>query len=118
MTSMEFFSNPISLAVLALIVSLLAVQILSRKLNRNQRKKKYHPVAGTTFHLLLNFNRLHHYMTDLAGKYRTYRILSLFRNEIYTADPANVEYVLKTNFENYGKVCSVSNNSESATNLH
>ncbi|KAB1218918.1 hypothetical protein CJ030_MR3G015166 [Morella rubra] len=103
MTSMEFFSNPISLAVLALIVSLLAVQILSRKLNQNQRKKKYHPVAGTTFHLLLNFNRLHHYMTDLAGKYKTYRILSLFRNEIYTADPANVEYILKTNFENYGK---------------
>lgn len=43
-------------------------------------------------------------MTDLAGKYKTYRLLSLFRSEIYTTDPANVEYILKTNFENYGKV--------------
>jgi hypothetical protein len=43
-------------------------------------------------------------MTDLAGKHRTYRLLAPSRNEIYTADPANVEYILKTNFQNYGKV--------------
>lgn len=55
---------------------------------------------------LLNFNRLHHYMTDLATKYTTYRLVSPFRSEIYTSDPVNVEYMLKTNFGNYGKVCS------------
>ena len=37
-------------------------------------------------------------------KHRIYRLISLFRNEIYTTEPANVEYILKTNFENYGKV--------------
>ncbi|WRX10693.1 Peroxisomal biogenesis factor 11 - like 3 [Theobroma cacao] len=42
-------------------------------------------------------------MTDLAGKYRNYRLLSPFRNEIYTSEPDNVEYILKTNFHNYGK---------------
>ncbi|OMP00542.1 Cytochrome P450 [Corchorus olitorius] len=42
-------------------------------------------------------------MTDLAGKYRTYRLLGPFRNEVYTSEPANVEYILKTNFPNYGK---------------
>jgi cytochrome P450 len=42
-------------------------------------------------------------MTRLAAKHKTYRILNLFHNEIYTADPANVEYILKTNFQNYGK---------------
>ncbi|CAN4111653.1 unnamed protein product [Withania somnifera] len=42
-------------------------------------------------------------MTDLAGKYKTYRLISPFMNEIYTADPANIEYILKTNFGNYGK---------------
>uniref|UniRef100_A0A7N2MEF2 Cytochrome P450 n=1 Tax=Quercus lobata TaxID=97700 RepID=A0A7N2MEF2_QUELO len=67
--------------------------------------KKYHPIGGTIFNQLLNFNRLQHYMTDLAGKYKTYRLLSPFRNEIYTTDPANVEYILKTNFNNYGKGC-------------
>ncbi|KAH7519546.1 hypothetical protein FEM48_Zijuj08G0048500 [Ziziphus jujuba var. spinosa] len=42
-------------------------------------------------------------MTDLARKHKTYRILGPFRNEIYTSDPANVEHILKTNFDNYGK---------------
>ncbi|KAH0731219.1 hypothetical protein KY290_002248 [Solanum tuberosum] len=42
-------------------------------------------------------------MTDLAGKYKTYRLISPFRNEIYTCDPANVKHILKTNFDNYGK---------------
>ncbi|KAK6260787.1 hypothetical protein SCA6_015261 [Theobroma cacao] len=30
-------------------------------------------------------------MTDLAGKYRNYRLLSPFRNEIYTSEPDNVD---------------------------
>ncbi|XP_040999452.1 cytochrome P450 704C1-like [Juglans microcarpa x Juglans regia] len=104
---MDFLSNPMAMssAALAIIVSFLGVQILARKMKKDKRKKKYHPIAGTTFNQLLNFHRLHHYMTDLAGKYRTYRLLSPFRNEIYTADPANVEYILKTNFDNYGKGC-------------
>uniref|UniRef100_A0A3Q7EKZ2 Cytochrome P450 n=1 Tax=Solanum lycopersicum TaxID=4081 RepID=A0A3Q7EKZ2_SOLLC len=63
----------------------------------------YHPIGGTIFNQLINFHRLHHYMTDLACKYKTYRLISPFRNEIYTSDPANVEYILKTNFDNYGK---------------
>nr|GMC84835.1 cytochrome P450 704C1-like isoform X1 [Ipomoea batatas] len=46
---------------------------------------------------------LHHYITDLARKYKTYRLITPFRSEVYTVDPINVEYILKTNFENYGK---------------
>ncbi|KAK3435049.1 hypothetical protein EUGRSUZ_D02436, partial [Eucalyptus grandis] len=64
--------------------------------------KKYHPIAGTVLNQLLNFGRLHHYMTDLAGKHGTYRLLGPFWSEVYTSDPANVEYMLKINFENYG----------------
>ncbi|XP_059634032.1 cytochrome P450 704C1-like [Cornus florida] len=102
MASMDFLSNPISIATTALSI-ILAFLILIHKLHQKQGKKKYHPIGGTIFNQLINFNRVHHYMTDLAGKYRTYRLISPFRNEIYTADPANVEYMLKTNFENYGK---------------
>ena len=94
--------NPVTFIALVLILSLVSVKFLTEKL----RKKKYHPVGGTVFNQLLNFNRMHHYMTDLAGKYRTYRLLSPFRNEIYTSEPPNVEYILKTNFQNYGKVRS------------
>ncbi|KAK9098183.1 hypothetical protein Syun_025228 [Stephania yunnanensis] len=42
-------------------------------------------------------------MTDLATKHYTYRLISPFRSEVYTADPANVKYILKTNFPNFGK---------------
>ncbi|XP_050914680.1 cell wall protein AWA1 [Lathyrus oleraceus] len=43
---------------------------------QNTKDEKYHPVAGTVFNQLMNFNTLHHYMTDLARKYKTYRLLS------------------------------------------
>ncbi|KAF3632397.1 putative cytochromeC1-like [Capsicum annuum] len=76
------------------------VHLLTKKLNG---KKRYHPIGGTTFNQLINFHRLHDYMTDLAGKYETFRLISPFRSKIYTSDPANVEYILKTNFDNYGK---------------
>ncbi|KAM5557178.1 hypothetical protein ABKV19_024523 [Rosa sericea] len=69
----------------------------------NEKKKRYHPVAGTILNQLINVPRLHHYMTELACKYRTYRLLGFFRSEVYTSDAANVEYMLKTNFANYGK---------------
>lgn len=102
-----FFSDHmIFLTALSLLLPALffAATILSRRLKKNRKDKKYHPIAGTMFNQLLNFNRLHHYMTRLAAKHRTYRLLSPFRNEVYTSDPANVEYILKTNFNNYGKV--------------
>jgi hypothetical protein len=105
--SMDILSTPYLLTALSASLILLLVQFLLRKLNKSNnsmKKKKYHPIAGTVFNQLINFNRLHHYMTDLARKYKTYRLLNLFRNEVYTADPSNVEYILKTNFANYGKV--------------
>lgn len=101
---MEFFQGiPLSITALAIILGVVTVGVLGRKL---KQKKKYHPIGGTVFNQLLNFNRLHHYMTDLATKHKTYRLISPFRNEVYTAYPPNVEYILKTNFENYGKVSS------------
>lgn len=99
---MDFFlGSPLFITVLAIILGVFTVGILGGKLQQN---KKYHPIGGTVFHQLLNFNRLHHYMTDLAAKHKTYRLISPFRSEVYTAYPPNVEYILKTNFENYGKV--------------
>jgi cytochrome P450 len=105
MASIDSLSTLISMAailVATLILVLLSVKLLSTKL-QGKNKNKYHPVGGTVFNQLLNFNRVHHYMTDLASKYKTYRLISPLRNEIYTSDPANVEHMLKTNFDNYGK---------------
>ncbi|XP_027108178.1 cytochrome P450 704C1 isoform X1 [Coffea arabica] len=98
---------PASVAVAFLFLATIAfaVRIITSKIPERLEKKKrrHHPIGGTMLNQLINFNRLHHYMTELATKYKTYRLISPFRNEVYTSDPANVEYILKTNFENYGK---------------
>ncbi|XP_074273083.1 cytochrome P450 704C1-like [Silene latifolia] len=85
------------------ILALLFIKFIKTKLIQKDGHKNYPPIAGTMFNQLLNFKRLHHYMTDLATKHKTYRLLNPFRNEIYTCDPPNVEYILKTNFDNFGK---------------
>ncbi|XP_028080081.1 cytochrome P450 704C1-like [Camellia sinensis] len=62
-----------------------------------------HPVAGPIFNLLIHFNRLFNYQTSLARKYSTYRLITPFKSDVYTADPVNIGYILKTKFSNYGK---------------
>eukprot|EP01018_Ginkgo_biloba_P016142 Gb_31692 [translate_table: standard] len=39
-----------------------------------------------------------------AERYRTFRVVHPTFSYVITADPANVEHILKTNFANYGKV--------------
>eukprot|EP01018_Ginkgo_biloba_P016140 Gb_31694 [translate_table: standard] len=63
----------------------------------------YPPMVGTVLNDILNFKRLHDYYTDEAQRYRTFRLAYPTFNCIYTADPANVEHILKSNFANYGK---------------
>lgn len=90
-------------AVIAILAAF-AVRVLVKKLkNKEEEKKKYHPIGGTIFHLLWNFRRFYDYLNDLTRRNTTFRILYLDNTEIYTSDPANVEYFLKTNFANYGK---------------
>ncbi|KAL6127826.1 hypothetical protein ACLB2K_071187 [Fragaria x ananassa] len=84
-------------------ISLAVVMFLLGVIFMQKKNKRYPPVAGTLFHQLKYRRKLHHYMTELACKYRTYRMLGFFRYTVYTADPVNVEYVLKTNAANYGK---------------
>ncbi|KAI3693318.1 hypothetical protein L6452_33153 [Arctium lappa] len=102
-TSMDFLSNTLSIPVITSISLLLLLLYIYNQQQRRKTIKKQHPIAGTMLNQLVNFHRLHDYMTDLARKYKTYRLITPFRNEVYTSDPANVEYILKTNFENYVK---------------
>ncbi|KAL3834555.1 hypothetical protein ACJIZ3_009291 [Penstemon smallii] len=61
------------------------------------------PVAGPMMNQLIHFKKLFDYQSTLAKKYRTYRLITDSHSELYTADPLNVEHILKTNFPNYGK---------------
>ncbi|CAI9771861.1 unnamed protein product [Fraxinus pennsylvanica] len=98
---MVTLNNPLLVLIFAAIVALCAVKKILG--SSKKEKKKYYPIAGTVLHQLLNFRRLYDYMTELTQKNITFRLLYLDNSEVYTADPAIVEYVLKTNFANYGK---------------
>ncbi|KAJ1272336.1 hypothetical protein BS78_06G194000 [Paspalum vaginatum] len=90
-------------ALLALFLALLLALYIARRRHGGGKKRNYPPVAGTIFHQLLNFGRLVEYHTELSRRYRTFRMLTPTCNYVYTVEPANVEYILKTNFGNYGK---------------
>ena len=62
------------------------------------------PVAGSMINQLIHFRTLFDYQIKLALKYQTYRLITNSHSHVYTADPSNVEYILRTNFPNYGKV--------------
>ena len=62
-------------------------------------------MAATIFSHIANFSKEYDFLTDLHHRYKTYRIAYPTHNYVFTTDPANVEYILKTNFTNYGKVC-------------
>ncbi|XP_072963442.1 cytochrome P450 704C1-like isoform X2 [Typha angustifolia] len=97
----HFPSFPAAVAIPGLIV--LAFYVLKRWSNPRKRNPNYPPIAGTIFHQYLNLHRLLDYQTDLSRRYKTFRILTPFCNYVFTVDPNNVEYILKTNFANYGK---------------
>ncbi|XP_076928736.1 cytochrome P450 704C1-like [Bidens hawaiensis] len=61
------------------------------------------PVVGPISSQLIHFQTLYDYMTSLARKYPTFRFATPSHSEVYTVDPVNVEYILKTNFANYTK---------------
>lgn len=64
---------------------------------------KYPPVAGTVLSLLINFNRLYEFLTEVAEKHKTFRLLAQDQSEIYTTDARNIEHILKSSFDKYTK---------------
>ncbi|XP_061373959.1 cytochrome P450 704C1-like [Gastrolobium bilobum] len=100
-TDLLFALKPLFPILIAVILSAFIIKIHGGRFS--DRKRRYHPVAGTVLHQLFNFHRLLDYMTNLTSHRKTYRLLSFIRSEVYTADPVNIEHILVTNFGNYGK---------------
>ncbi|KAL8114295.1 cytochrome P450 704C1-like [Apium graveolens] len=67
------------------------------------RNPKYPPVSGTVLSLLINFNRIYEYLTEVAEKHQTFRLLAQDQSEIYTTDARNIEHILKSSFDKYSK---------------
>lgn len=93
----------------SLLIYLLFYYLGQRQFKRNKVISKYlrtYPVVGTLPDFLKNRNRFLEWMTDVLGEQPTNTIT--FRRPgkvqgVITANPMNVEYMLKTNFENYPK---------------
>ncbi|XP_048446711.1 cytochrome P450 704C1-like isoform X1 [Pyrus x bretschneideri] len=94
---MDFLSTTIAISTALVIFAIVRTRLCTEK------KKRYHPVVTTCVHTLINFNRLHDYIAEFGHKNKTFRALNLIVNYVFTVDPANVEYILKTNFANYGR---------------
>ncbi|XP_010056272.2 cytochrome P450 704C1 [Eucalyptus grandis] len=93
-----------SVALVPIALSVAFVLLLLKTFTgKSLRSSNYPPVHGTVFGQLFYFNRLYDYQTGVAKRTTTFRILAPDQSEIYTADPRNVEHILKANFEKYTK---------------
>lgn len=72
---------------------------------RHRQGPKDWPLVGATFEALSNFDNMHDWILSYFQKgVKTYRVRMPTIDYTYTIDPANVEYILKTNFSNFPKV--------------
>lgn len=98
-----FISASLAFVAIAIFVMLIIYSTLHAYIRELVSNDQRPPVAGLIFNQLIHFKSLYDYQTTLAQKHSTYRLIMPAHSEIYTADPMNVEYILKNNFPNYGK---------------
>jgi hypothetical protein len=71
---------------------------------RNKKGPKSWPLVGAAIEQLMNYDSMHDWLVKYLSESKTVVVPMPFTTYTYIADPANVEYVLKTNFANYPKV--------------
>ncbi|XP_076915003.1 cytochrome P450 704C1-like [Bidens hawaiensis] len=94
--------SSLATTLLLIILAFLSL-ILKTFIGKSIRNPQYAPIIGTVFNQLFYFSKLHDYLTDIALKQPTFRLLAPNQSELYTTDTRNIEYILKTNFDNYSK---------------
>ncbi|KAM7268726.1 hypothetical protein ACFE04_010892 [Oxalis oulophora] len=90
--------NSLTTAILV-IVTLCLIFIYSRK----RSNKRYPPIVTTVPNLFFNRHQIHDFVTHYARQHKTFRFIDFFKYMVFTTDPKNVEYILQSNFSNYGK---------------
>lgn len=78
--------------------------LIHRWNQRNKKGPKTWPLVGAAIEQFINYDRMHDWLVNYLSESKTVVIPMPFTTYTYTADPANVEHVLKTNFANYPKV--------------
>ncbi|RZC81528.1 hypothetical protein C5167_044092 [Papaver somniferum] len=101
-----FFSpsnhNEYKIEISIFLISIVLAYVFMHRWNqRNVKGPKSWPIIGVLIELLMNFNRMHDWATDYFVESKTFKVPLPFISVTFIADPANVEHVLKTNFNNY-----------------
>lgn len=73
-------------------------------LHRNRRGPRIWPLLGTWLELNANKHHFYEWLQPYFDRFPTISIPSLSYHYVLSVDPANLEYVSKTNFNNYPKV--------------
>eukprot|EP00249_Psilotum_nudum_P009141 c21735_g1_i1 orf=283-1797(+) len=83
----------------------LLIGIYSGYVNRDskQRGQRWWPHLRWTLKTICSFDYHHDYLTAYAKRFTTFEVFYFWRRVVYTANPDNVEHILKTNFNNYMK---------------
>ncbi|GLJ54464.1 hypothetical protein SUGI_1169730 [Cryptomeria japonica] len=94
--------TPVTLSLAAIIIITLVSQ---RKIQGSFKGAPVWPFVGVFPSLMLNLGRLYDWYNDiLAVNGGTLKFPGLFwKTTILTADPANIEYMVKTAYHNFGK---------------
>ncbi|KAI3944278.1 hypothetical protein MKW98_016508 [Papaver atlanticum] len=86
------------------LISIVLAYVLEYGWNqRNVKGPKSWPFIGVLIELLINYHRMHDWLTDYFHESKTFKAPLPFKTITFIAEPANVEHVLKTNFHNYPK---------------
>ncbi|KAI3909038.1 hypothetical protein MKX01_025006 [Papaver californicum] len=101
-SSSKLNENKIEIGIFLVSIGL-AYIFMHRWNQRNVKGPKSWPFIGVLIELLINYNRMHDWLTDYFVESKTLKLQLPFVTSIYMADPANVEHILKTNFNNYPK---------------
>ncbi|XP_010934570.1 cytochrome P450 704C1 [Elaeis guineensis] len=97
----SFLSIAFAAIILYVVASIISFSIFYIK--ESIQKADRPPIAGTVFHQLIYFNTLFDFQTNIARRHQTCRLIGPSHSEIFTADPANIEHILKSNFSKYSK---------------
>lgn len=101
-------SNTVPL-VITLLVGFAAFLWWWRWSQRNNFGPKTWPIVGALIEGGMNWDRIHDWMTEYLYHCNTHRMHGGFGfYYLITTSPANLEYIMKTNFNNYPKVSCTS----------
>ncbi|RZC85284.1 hypothetical protein C5167_041468 [Papaver somniferum] len=94
--------NEYKIEISIFLISVVSAYVFMHRWNqRNVKGPKSWPIIGVLVEVLMNYYRMHDWITDYSVESKTFNVPLPFTTATFIADPANIEHILKTNFDNY-----------------